>query len=96
MNYPEKGTSHRAHLNRLKRIEGQLKAVIKNVEDQKYCICIVDQIKSIRAALNSFELEVVKGHLNGCVKEAMTKPDGDPEEKIKQLISLFEKTYKIK
>jgi len=93
--HPEKGTDHRSHLNRLKRIEGQLKAIIKNVEDEKYCIGIINQVKSIRAALRSFELEIVKGHLNGCVKETLQNSEQDVQTKIDEIISVFEKANKI-
>jgi DNA-binding FrmR family transcriptional regulator len=93
--YPEKGSDHRSHLNRLKRVEGQLKAIIKNVEDEKYCIGIINQVKSIRAALRSFEMEVVKGHLNGCVKKALVDPEKDVQEKINEIVNVFEKANKI-
>ena len=76
-------------------MEGQLKAIIKNVEDEKYCIGIINQVKSIRAALKSFELEVVKGHLNGCVKDALLDPEQDIDTKLKEIISVFEKANKI-
>jgi len=93
--YPEQGSDHRSHLNRLKRVEGQLKAIIKNVEDEKYCIGIINQVKSIRAALRSFEMEVVKGHLNGCVKKALVDPEQDVQDKINEIINVFEKANKI-
>lgn len=93
--YPEKGTDHRSHLNRLKRVEGQLKAIINNVEDEKYCIGIINQVKSIRAALRSFEMEIIKGHLNGCVKNALLDSEQDVQDKIDEIINVFEKANKI-
>ncbi len=93
---PKIGTDHRALLNRLKRIEGQLKTITRNVEDQKYCIGIIYQVKSIRSALKSLELEFIKGHLNGCVRKSLeNQNEGDLDTKIEEIISLFEKAHKL-
>lgn len=94
--YPEKGSDHRAHLNRLKRIEGQLKTIITNVEQEKYCIGIINQVKSIRSALQSFEMEIIKGHLNGCLKKSLLNPnDGDIDSKLQEVLAIFEKANKV-
>ena len=92
----QKGSDHRSHLNRLRRVEGQLKSVINRVEDQKYCVGIINQVKSIRSALRSLELEIIKGHLNGCVRKALKNPeDENLDDKLEEVIALFEKANKI-
>ncbi|MGB0452759.1 MAG: metal-sensitive transcriptional regulator, partial [Bacteriovoracaceae bacterium] len=57
---------------------GQLQNIINLVEDQKYCINIVHRSKSIRHALQSFEVSVLEGHFRNCVKTAIEK--GNPDE----------------
>lgn len=67
-----KGTEHSDQLKRLRRIEGQVRGVAKMVEDQRYCMDILTQIKAAKSALARVEASILKGHLDHCVKKAMT------------------------
>ena len=40
--------SHKEHLSSIKRIEGQIRGIAKMIEDEKYCIDILNQIKAVR------------------------------------------------
>jgi DNA-binding FrmR family transcriptional regulator len=57
-------------LNRLRRVEGQVRGVQKMVEDDRVCTDIVTQIAAIEAALDKVALGLLDGHLQHCVAKA--------------------------
>lgn len=77
------GADHSAHLNRLKRIEGQIRGLQKMVSDQVYCVKLLEQMKATRMALKSLEEKILEEHLHHCVKESMHK------DKIDEVIKLL-------
>ena len=80
-------------LNRLNRIEGQVRGVARMVEEDRYCIDILTQMRALKAALAKVENEVLKTHLEHCVVGAMA--GGDPAEqrrKADELIELLDRT----
>ena len=81
-----------AILNRLKRVEGQVRGVAKMVEDDRYCIDILTQIQAVKAALGRAETEILKSHAACCVAEAIASGDeNDQRAKFTELVELFEK-----
>lgn len=56
-------------LNRLKRIEGQVRGVENMVEKDAYCVDILTQVSAITAALNSFNKVLLANHIKTCVVE---------------------------
>lgn len=79
-------------LNRLKRIEGQVRGVAQMVTDDRYCIDILHQVQAIKAALGRAESEILKDHAACCVSEAIANGDADEQRaKFSELIDLFEK-----
>jgi DNA-binding FrmR family transcriptional regulator len=58
-------------LNRLSRVEGHIRSIAKMVEDDRYCIEVLTQI---RAALAKVESEMLKTHLSHCVEGAIAAP----------------------
>lgn len=77
---------------RLNRIEGQVRGVSRMVDEGRYCIDILTQVRAIKAALGRFEGEMLKGHLSHCVEDAIVS--GDPAEqrrKIEEIIALLER-----
>jgi DNA-binding FrmR family transcriptional regulator len=80
-----------AQIKRLARIKGQVEGVERMFKDDRYCPEILQQIRSIRAALTGLEATVLEGHLRGCVKKAFsTKDPIESEKKISELIELIE------
>jgi DNA-binding FrmR family transcriptional regulator len=79
-------------LNRLKRIEGQVRGVAQMVADERYCIDILNQIQAVKAALAKAESEILKSHAACCVADAIGSGDA-AEQRVKfdELIELFEK-----
>jgi len=59
----------RCMLNRLSRIEGQVRGVKKMLEDEAYCTDILTQVTAIQAALNAFNKELLANHIKTCVVE---------------------------
>lgn len=77
-------------INRLNRIEGQVRGIGRMVEDDRYCVDVLTQIQAVRAALNRVENEVLKDHLDHCVMGAMTGDDlVDRKAKASELIELL-------
>ena len=66
-------------LNRLSRIEGQVRGIARMVEDDRYCVDLLTQLRAVRAALHRVETEVLRDHLDHCVMGAMT--GDDPEDR---------------
>ncbi len=78
---------------RLKRIEGQIRGIIKMIEDDKSCEEILVQISSAKSALHSTGQVVLEGHLQHCVLDGIRS--GDEDETIKKLISALNQFSKI-
>lgn len=77
-------------LNRLSRIEGQVRGIGRMVEDDRYCVDLLTQLQAVRAALTRVESEVLKDHLDHCVMEAMTGDDmAERKAKAGELIELL-------
>lgn len=81
-----------ATINRLKRIEGQVRGVAQMVADDRYCIDILTQIQAVKAALDRAESEILKRHAACCVAEAIASGDADEQRaKFGELVDLFER-----
>jgi DNA-binding FrmR family transcriptional regulator len=80
-------------LNRLNRIEGQVRGVARMVEEGRYCIDILTQIQAARAALARVEIELLRDHLGHCIEGAIVSGDRDEQrKKAAELIELLERT----
>ena len=64
-------------LGRLKRIEGQVRGIRQMVEDDRYCLDIVQQIQALTAASREVALLVIEDHLRECVAQALKDNEGD-------------------
>lgn len=71
-------------LKRLRRIEGQVKGLMKMVDEEQYCIDLINQVNAIRRALEQVALIVMKRHVESCVAESIKREKG--EQKIDELI----------
>jgi DNA-binding FrmR family transcriptional regulator len=78
-------------LNRLKRIEGQVRGVARMIEEDRYCIDVMTQLRAVRAALSRVEGELLKGHLDHCIESAIVSGDQlEQRKKASELIELLE------
>ena len=79
-------------LNRLSRIEGQVRGVTRMIEEGRYCIDVLTQIQALRAALAKVETELLKAHLGHCIEGAIVSGDKDQQrQKAAELIQLLER-----
>ena len=84
--------NHEAQLARLAKIEGQLRGVRKMIEERRYCIDIVVQIKAITAALRQVQMGVLEKHIHHCVRESVESQDSDLiEDKIHEVVQVLGK-----
>lgn len=74
---------------RLKTAKGQIEAVIKMIEDERYCIDVANQLLAIQSLIKNANQEVLSDHLNHCVKNAVMMEDAD--KKIEEVIKILHK-----
>lgn len=73
-----------AVLARLKRIEGQVRGVSKMVDDDRYCIDVLQQISAITRALQGVALHLLDEHLSHCVVHAVEAGGDEKHEKLRE------------
>ena len=78
-------------LNRLKRIEGQVRGLQTMIEKDAYCNDILTQSAAVGAAVNSFNREVLSGHIHGCVVRDIRAGD---EKVVDELLTTLHKLMK--
>ena len=95
MDIPSSGTSVSMQeevkencIQRLARIEGQVRGVARMVGEGRYCIDILTQIAAVQAALRKVESEILQNHVNTCVEHAITS--GNAEEQRRKVAELME------
>ncbi|MCO4795309.1 MAG: metal-sensitive transcriptional regulator [Bacteriovoracaceae bacterium] len=87
---------HKPQLVRLKRIEGQVRGISKMIEDGKYCVNILHQVKAIRSSLKGLEEQILENHINHCVRSAIDSDDkSKSEELVREIVDLVKKTSKL-
>jgi DNA-binding FrmR family transcriptional regulator len=80
-------------LNRLGRIEGQVRGISRMVAEDRYCIDILTQLQAVRSALARVETQLLKGHLDHCIESAIVGGDqAEQRRKAAELIELLERT----
>ena len=78
-------------MNRLKRIEGQVRGLQKMLENDAYCADILTQSAAVRAALNSFNKDLLARHLHTCVVREIRAGE---DQAVDELAELFQKLMK--
>jgi CsoR family transcriptional regulator, copper-sensing transcriptional repressor len=79
-----------ATVKRLNRIKGQVRGLIRMVEDERYCIDIVTQIGAVRAALRRVEEEILRDHVAHCVDHAIKSGNkADQRRKVSELMDVM-------
>lgn len=75
-------------INRLSRIEGQVRGLKNMVESDSYCIDILNQASAVVSALESFERSLLEDHIRGCVSDGIKRGE---DEYIEELILTLSK-----
>jgi DNA-binding FrmR family transcriptional regulator len=80
-------------MSRLGRIEGQVRGLIKMIEDDRYCIDVVNQVQAVIAALKKAESEILKDHIAHCVEHAIRSGNKTAQrEKVQELVDTLSRT----
>ena len=81
----------RSLINRLSRIEGQIRGIRNMVESSAYCTDILMQVSAVNAALNAFNKELLANHIKTCVAEDLKN---GKEETVDELVFTLQKLMK--
>jgi DNA-binding FrmR family transcriptional regulator len=77
---------------RMRRVEGQARGIVKMMEDERYCVDILNQILALEAAARAARTRVLNIHSASCIEDALASHDkADQSAKVAELLSLIEK-----
>lgn len=76
-------------INRLRRIEGQVRGLARMVEEDQYCVDILTQLSAVESALGKVGMKLLADHIRGCVTEAVASGEGEP--KVSELLEVIER-----
>jgi len=79
------------YLNRLRRIEGQVRGLQRMIEADEYCIDVLTQLSSVTAALQGVAVGLVDEHLRHCVMQAAEASDDERDEKLSEAVRAVER-----
>ena len=82
---------YKSLINRLSRIEGQVRGIRKMVENDAYCVDILTQVSAIQAALNGFNRELLSNHIRTCVMDDIRNGN---DEIVDELVQTLQKLMK--
>ncbi|MCO7124914.1 metal-sensing transcriptional repressor [Sporolactobacillus shoreicorticis] len=83
---PRTSDEKRKIVNRLKRVEGQVRGIERMVEDDRYCVDILIQLSAVQAALQKIGFSILERHTKTCVAKAIE--EGHGEEQINELLKV--------
>ena len=86
----------RVVLNRLARIEGQVRGIKRMIEEDEYCVDILTQISAVTTALDRVGLKVLDGHVHGCVRDAIVSGGKEAETKTTELLEAVERFARMR
>ena len=80
----------------LKTARGQLDGILNMIEEDRYCMDVLNQLLASEAILRRAEREVLRAHMEWCVAEAFERADEtDREQKINEIIKAVEKMERL-
>ena len=82
---------YKSLVNRLSRIEGQIRGIKGMLEKDSYCVDILTQSAAVSAAMNAFNRELLSDHIHSCVVRDIRAGD---EETVDELVGLIHKLMK--
>lgn len=84
---------HSKELGKLNRISGQVEGIKRMINERRYCPDIIIQLKAISSAVKAVEANILKSHLESCVKQVFQENDqAEQAKKIAELLKLFKKS----
>lgn len=82
---------YKSLINRLNRIEGQVRGIKRMIEDDAYCTDVLVQSSAVTAALNAFNKELLANHIKTCVADDIR---AGKDETIDELVATLQKLMK--
>jgi DNA-binding FrmR family transcriptional regulator len=79
------------NLNRLRRLEGQVRGIQRMIEEDRYCADILTQVSSVQEALRGVARELMRNHLKHCATSAIRAGEPDAEAMYDELVDLMYK-----
>ncbi|WP_045320159.1 metal-sensitive transcriptional regulator [Limimaricola cinnabarinus] len=77
---------------RLARLGGQIRGVLRMVEEDRYCVDVLMQTAAVRSALKVVERLLIEDHANHCMEGAILSGDADEQRtKFREMVALLEK-----
>jgi DNA-binding FrmR family transcriptional regulator len=87
----------RAIHNRLRRIEGQVRGLQRMVDEDAYCVDVLTQVAAVQTALEQVAVQVLDGHVRGCVADAVGGDDeAAAEERLDELMAAVRRFAKVR
>lgn len=82
--------SHEDQLSRLNRARGQIDGVVNMINEGRYCVDILTQLRAARSALRAVEDGVLRTHVQHCIQDELARGHTDrPNERIDELIDVL-------
>ncbi|AUN97668.1 hypothetical protein C0V70_05970 [Bacteriovorax stolpii] len=72
---------HTGHLKQLSRVRGQVDGIEKMIQEGRYCIDIINQLKAISAGVKVIESAIFEAHLKSCIQDAFASDDSENIQK---------------
>lgn len=82
------------NLNRLRRLEGQVRGVQRMIEEDRYCADILTQVSSVQEALRAVSRELMRNHLKHCAASAIQQGEEQAEAMYDELVDLMYKSIR--
>lgn len=83
-------------LNRLRSVRGHVEGIVNMVENDKYCIDVINQVQAVQSALNKVNLLVLDDHMHHCVTGAIRSEDPAERERVlREIRDVFAKRSKL-
>jgi len=79
-------------LGRMRKIEGQARGVTRMIEEDRYCVDIVQQLTALASAAEEVSLRILEAHIKGCVSDAIREHRG--EEAVNELMATIRKAIR--
>ena len=81
--------NHKDQITRMNRIAGQVAGIKRRIEEERYCLDILLQLRAVRAAVKKVEGNILQRHMQHCVAEALGESP-EAQQKVAELQKLFE------
>ena len=80
---------HKDQLSSIRRIEGQVRGIEKMIQNDDYCIDILNQLKAVKNSIITVEGKILKKHLEDCIKESLK--GNNFETKVDEIVKILKR-----